>query len=298
MAKCTGFREAHLAEWVRLGWKVVLVSLASLGLKVIRVRQALKEDKEKRGRGDLLDRQVYQPSTCGGTLLRNGLHSSKPVSTSCLLQVGLVEKAPQDHLEKWAGLADRGHLVNLGSEEDQGCQERWGIMVLVALQDDLGLQGEMGTMGKMVSRGHLVFLDHRARGDTGGSEDLKGKKVMRVLLASEVQEVKLVNLARRVELVYLVHKALLDPAGLRESEVALGQRDPLGLMGRVDWMAFQVCQGHRVHQVPQDELAHKELMAQGGTLDLLAVMALKAHRGLQVSRDRLDLRDSEDRKGI
>lgn len=36
-----------------------------------------------------------------------------------------------------------------------------GIVVLVALQDDLGLQGEMGTMGKMVSRGHLVFLDHR-----------------------------------------------------------------------------------------------------------------------------------------
>lgn len=42
----------------------------------------------------------------------------------------------------------------------------------------------------------------------------------------------------------------------------------------------------------------KELMAQGGTWDLLAVLVPKAHRGLRVWRDRLDLQDSEELKGI
>lgn len=35
----------------------------------------LKGVLEKRGKKDLLDQQVYQISTCGGTLLRNGLPS-------------------------------------------------------------------------------------------------------------------------------------------------------------------------------------------------------------------------------
>lgn len=111
-----------------------------------------------------------------------------------------------------------------------------------AHQEDKGLQGEMVKMEKMVSLGHLVLQGHRACGDTGENEGPKGKKVMRVSLASVVQEGKLANLARRAQLVSLDHLDLSDHQGLRASEVATGSRGPMDLMGREDWMVLQVCQ--------------------------------------------------------
>ncbi|TKS84164.1 Collagen alpha-1(V) chain [Collichthys lucidus] len=181
----------------------------------------------------------------------------KPISTSYFVLVGLVKKALQDHLEKWARPAYRAHLVNMGSRGNQGCEERWVSGVTGAPQDEKGPQGEMGKMEKMVSPDHLVLLDHRnfsilclidlrVCGDTGENEGPKGKKVM------------------RAQLVYGAQLVLLDPQGLRGSEVAMGQR------GHVDPMEHQVLQG---------ELALKELMAQGGTWDLLEVSASQALRG-------------------
>ncbi|XP_029301004.1 collagen alpha-1(XI) chain-like [Cottoperca gobio] len=225
MAKCTRSRKDHRDEWVPQGRKAVLVSLACLGLKVIRVSWALKGVQERWGSQDLQGRQVYQPSTCGRTQQRNGLPFSKPISTSYFVLVGLVKKAPKDHLERWASPAYRGHLVTLGSEEDQGCQERWASMVSGALQDMPVPRGETGIMEKTVSPGHLVLLDHRARGDTGENEGPEGKKVM------------------RDQKVYRAHMVLSDHQGLRGAEVATGQRGPMGLMARGDWMVLQGAAG-------------------------------------------------------
>ncbi|KAJ4926157.1 hypothetical protein JOQ06_008340 [Pogonophryne albipinna] len=147
MAKCTGSKEDHQAEWVPQGRKAVLVILAGLGLKVIRVSWVLKGVQEKEGSQDLLDRQGFPPSTCGRTQPRNWLPFSKAISTSYFVLVGLVEKALKDHLERWASPACRVHLANLEIVEDPGCQEIWASGVSGALQERPGPQAEMGKMG-------------------------------------------------------------------------------------------------------------------------------------------------------